>query len=98
MTEGRQELDSYSFNHPGLFRSKGHLHNPFEGMLRKYEYYMSKKSVVHGNLKPFAEPTQVVRERGAADLHPLSHDNVEFVRTASVTCDKYRRIGRSYGT
>ena len=30
------------------------------------------KSVVHGNLKPFAESSRVVRRRGTADLHLLS--------------------------
>ena len=30
------------------------------------------KSVVHGNLKPFAESVRVVHGRGTADLHPLS--------------------------
>ena len=38
------------------------------------------KSVVHRNLKPFAESTRVVRGRGAADLHPLLQSVMETFR------------------
>ena len=77
MTEGRRELDSYSFNPHGLFHSQGCLHDPFEGVLRSTHNYTCMKSVVHENLKPFAEPGQVVRGRGVADQHPLSQVSME---------------------
>ena len=41
-------------------------------LMRIYIHASCVKSVVHGNLKPFAESARVVRGRGAADLHPLS--------------------------
>ena len=40
--------------------------------LRKDIVHTCAESVVHGNLKPFAEPARIVRGMGAADLRPLS--------------------------
>ena len=45
--------------------------------LRKDIVHTCAKSVVHGNLKPFAEPARVVRGMGAADLRTLLQANTE---------------------
>ena len=87
-TEGRRELDCYSFNPPGLFRSQGCLHDPFESMLRNTHNYTCIQSVVHGNLKPFTKPAQVVHGKGygqsvsasTGNYENFQQDNAEFVR------------------
>ena len=89
VTEGRRELDSYSFNPPGLFRSQGCLHDPFESMLRNTHNYTCIQSVVHGSLEAFLKPAQVVHGRGygqsvsasTGNYENFQQDNVEFVRT-----------------
>ena len=72
VTEWRRELDSYSFNPSGLFHLKGHLHDPFKGVLHNTHIHAYIKPIVQGNLKPFAEPVRVVYGRGTADLRLLS--------------------------
>ena len=77
VTEGRRELDSYSFNSPGLFHSQGRLHDPFEGELRNTHNNTCINSVVHGNLKPFVALARVIRGRGVVDLYPRSQEITE---------------------
>ena len=71
VTQGKRELDSYSFNPPGLFHSQGCLHDLFKGVLHNTHNCTCIKSIIHGNLKPFAEPVRVVCGRGVANLRRL---------------------------
>ena len=82
----------------GLFRSKGRLHDWFEGGLLYAHTYTHVKSIVHGNLKPFAESARVVRtwkgHSQSASTFTGNHENfqqdtADFVRIAEVGCDKY---------
>ena len=61
---------SCSLNPLGLFCSNGSLSDQFKGVLLNAHIYLYMrtcvKSVIHGNLKPFAESAQVVRRRARA--------------------------------
>ena len=87
----RRESESYAVVALilGLFHLKGHLHDRFKGMLYN-THNIRVKSVVHGNLKAFAESVWVVCRRGAANLHPLLQAITEtwnrIMRNSSESC------------
>ena len=73
------------------------LSDRFKGVLLNAHIYIyihasCVKSVVHGNLKPFAESARVVRGRGAADLHPLSQAITETFNRIMRNSSEFRKL------
>ena len=60
--------------------------------MRIYIHVSCVKSVVHRNLKPFAESARVVRGRGAADLHPLSQAITETFNRIMWNLSELRKL------